>query len=352
MTDVLRNGGWLGPDGRVAGLRVGRVGGAGLVGTVDRVWLDYSGTAGSAPESLIVKYPPAGSADSSTLALAEARFYRERVHESAGVRVPTVYHCAIDEVAGTCLLLLEDLGDGGFVRQRDGCDPARATLALDEVVRLHGHWWNRDLPAGLNWVRDPVDAEISTFCLRWLRAYTGDWPAMLGEVPRLLIAHFDALAERLSRAPRTLVHGDFHSQNLAFGGDDADPTVTLIDFQFVQRATGMVDVARFLATSLTTETRRAVDADLLRHYHARLAEYGVTGYLFDESLDDFRAALVWNLATPLALHVKEILTQGGRRRGEFPILQRCLQAIEDWDALTVLSSLSVNSTPPTFCRSV
>ncbi|MGH3719725.1 MAG: hypothetical protein ACRDRI_12990 [Pseudonocardiaceae bacterium] len=59
-------------------------------------------------------------------------------------------------------------------------------------------------------------------------------------------------------------------------------------------------------------------------------------YLFDESLDDFRAALVWNLATPLALYVNKILTQGGRWRGELPILQRCLQAIEDWDALTVL----------------
>jgi aminoglycoside/choline kinase family phosphotransferase len=288
---------------------------------------------GAAPRSIIVKHSSPEFTDSGALALAEARFYRERVPESAGVRVPRVYHCAIDEESGTCLLLLEDLGDAGFVRQLHGCAPGCAALALAEVSRLHGHWWNREPPASLGWMRAPVDAEISAFCGRWLRAYTGDWPAVLGETPYLLVRNFDALAERLSRAPRTVVHGDFHCQNMAFRGTEA---VTFIDFQFVQWATAMFDVGRFLATSLTTETRRAVEADLLRHYHDRLAEHGVVGYGPAESADELRVALVWNLATPLALHVRGILTQGAQWRGELPILQRCVRAIEDWDALSVL----------------
>jgi hypothetical protein len=262
MTEVLRHGGWLGWGGQVTRLRAGEIGGFGLVGQVDRIWLDYSGDVRAAPRSLIVKRSSPDFTDGSALALAEARFYRERVPESAGVRAPRVYHCEIDEETGTCLLLLEDLGDAGFVRQLHGCVPDRAALALAEVSKLHGHWWNREPPASLGWMRAPVDAEISAFCGRWLRAYTGDWPAVLGETPYLLVRNFDALTERLSRSPRTLVHGDFHCQNMAFRGTE---TVTFIDFQFVQRATAMFDVARFLATSLTTGTRRAVEADLLRH---------------------------------------------------------------------------------------
>jgi phosphotransferase family enzyme len=337
MTEVLRHEGWLGSAGRVTGLRVGQVGGFGLFGQVDRLWLDYSGDVGAAPRSVIIKHASPERADSSALALAEARFYRERVLESAGVHAPRVYHCTIDEETGTCLLLLEDLGDAGFVRQLHGCAPDRAAVALAEVSRLHGHWWNREPPASLDWIRAPVDAEISAFCGRWLRAYngacTGDWPTVLGQIPSLLVRNLDALAERLSRSPRTLVHGDFHCQNMAFRGTQA---VTFIDFQFVQRATAMFDVARFLATSLTTGTRRAVETDLLEHYHDQLAEHGVAGYGPVEAADELRAALLWNLATPLALHAREMLTQSAHWRGELPILERCVRAIEDWDAFSIL----------------
>ncbi|MBE9376560.1 DUF1679 domain-containing protein [Saccharopolyspora sp. HNM0983] len=49
----------------------------------------------------------------------------------------------------------------------------------------------------------------------------------------------------------------------------------LVDFQFPQRGAAMTDVARFLATSLTTATRRAAEYDLLCRYRGRRAALGV-----------------------------------------------------------------------------
>lgn len=336
MTEALRHGGRLGSDGQVTAVRSGPIGGFGLIGRVDRVCLDYSGEAGAAPASVIVKRPSLNLTDSRALALTEARFYRERISRSAGIHSPEIYCCAIDEERETCLLLLEDLGDDGFIRQLRGCTAQHAALALAEISRLHGLWWNREPPPSLDWLRAPIDTDAFRFCRRWLRAYEGDWPEALGEIPRRLVSSLDALAEQLSCPPRTLVHGDFHCQNMAFSSAWANPAVTFIDFQLAQRATAMLDVARFLATSLATSARREVETDLLGRYHDHLASHGVTGYGPTESTHDLRLALLWNLVMPLTLHVREILTQGAQWKEELPILQRCVRAIEDWDALSAL----------------
>ncbi|MGW6054441.1 phosphotransferase [Streptomyces sp. NPDC055189] len=337
MTAALRGNGLLSSDGLVTGLRTGQLQGFGWVGQVERMWLDYAPDTEGAPRSVIIKRPSSTFTEGMTLAVAEARFYRTRALESADIRGPQIYHCAIGEQPGDCVLVLEDLGDQGFVDQLHGCSPEQAALALTEISRLHGHWWNREFPAALAWLGTPADADGSALCFRWLRAYTGEWPAVLGDIPRLLVRNLDALAARLSRSPCTLVHGDFHCQNMSFDTTGARPTVTFIDFHFVQRGNPMLDVARFLATSITAETRRAAGADLLRSYHDQLLEHGVSGYSAAESADDIRAALLWSLVTPLALYVREIITCGVNREAAFlPYLRQWVAAIEDWDALAVL----------------
>ncbi|MGH3784843.1 MAG: phosphotransferase [Pseudonocardiaceae bacterium] len=333
ITRALRNAGVLGSRGRVVQAEACEVGGSGLVGTVQRLQLKYAGQAG--PASVVIKCPSVDFADSAVFALSEVRFYGERVPEQTGLRVPQVYACEIDEGGGTSWLLLEDLGDDGFVPQLAGCTPTQAELALDEVAKLHARWWNDSSSDMPGWLQKPEASVTSAFCYRWLRSYPGEWPEALGDVPRQLIKHFGVVAERLARTPRTIVHGDFHCQNMAFGPGSS---VRLIDFQFVQQANGMFDVGRFLATSLTTETRREIESGLLRRYHACLDDLGADGHGFDESLDDFRAALVWNLTTPLALHVMKIMTQDRSWPAELPMLRRCLQTMEDWDALAILGN--------------
>lgn len=116
-------------------------------------------------------------------------------------------------------------------------------------------------------------------------------------------------------------------------GDDIGCRV--IDFQFPQHASGLLDIARLMATSLTTEVRREIETTLLEAYHERLAELGRTPEA--DWRTSLRAGLLWNFGTPLALHVHAMSASGRPWRQRLPTLQRCLAAAEDWAALDVLA---------------
>lgn len=312
---------------RVASVAPLEMSAAGLLGTVTRLRLEFNPPGADGPRTLILKVPSSDSSLSREMSRVEAQFYADRIADGASIRVPAAYYCRVEEP----LLILEDLGEDGFIPQITGCSSAQALQAIREIAKLHARWWNVDLPEGLRWIEPPSDSPAGRFCAHWLRLYRGDWPPALGPVPEILRQRYGEIALRLVSTPWTVVHGDFHSGNLSFGPNRA---VTLVDFHRVERATGMVDIARFLATSLQTETRRAIETDLLQEYLRCLEVGGVKGYDMTSAIADLRPALVWILASPLALHIRGIATEGRTWPSHFPILERCLTAIHDWDALS------------------
>lgn len=331
---LLQRSGRLPADGRVIWVRPVPLSGSGLVGKVSRWELTYATADATGPASLIVK-ESSSFPESAQFAEVEARFYQDLLPTYAGVGAPEPIATGRDQTSGRTVLLLEDLGDAGFVRQFDGCSGEQAKAALRHLAAFHAQWWGRALPSDTTWLRTPGNSLVGDFCRRWLRAYTGEWPASLGDVPSKLVAGFDRIAERLATAPLTVVHGDFHSQNVRFGGPGDDHPVRFLDFQFLQQACGAVDVARFLATSLRTEVRQELDSALVKQYYEHLLEHGVEDYDFDRCVADIRAAMLWNLATPLALHVLLIMTRNGSWPARFPILERCIAAIDAWGSWDV-----------------
>ncbi|MGK8502656.1 phosphotransferase [Nocardia asiatica] len=326
---TLRSSGCLPTAGHVAQVAVRGLAGSGLVGEVQRVLVTYDPPGSSGPASLIYKEATDRFAESRDLAMVELGFYRYHQANPAPFDVPTVLAYGVDPAPW---LVMEDLGDEGFIRQIDGCSADLAFRAMTALAGVHAWWWRRELPAELNWALPPADSRVGQFCRRWLRSYQGDWPQTLGQAPALVVDKFDQLADLLAPAHRTIAHGDFHSQNIHFGAHRC----TLIDFQFLQHASGMLDVARFLATSLTTDTRRAIEADLLRAYHDRLAELGAGRADTDQWTIELRAGFLWNLCTPLALHVISLERGGGGWPTRLPILERCVAAADDWNALDLL----------------
>jgi hypothetical protein len=314
IQESLRHAGLLSPHARVSRIEDAGLAGPGLVGDVRRLRVHYEGAAGGSPSSVVLKTPMPRIAEGAQLALVEREFYRLGVAPAAGVSAPAVLWFGDDGE-----LLLEDLGADGFVRQADGYRVDQAELAIREVAKLHAGS-RAEAPDRPEWLRSPVDSQVAAFSRREFENWDGGWPTALSGVARLLAANFDEVAEAIDTAERTIAHGDFHSQNVHLGADHC----TLIDFQFVQRASGMLDVARLLATSLTTETRRAAEHDLLAVYEE------VSGIAVDR--DALRAAFLWNFGTPLALHLMAMKAQGGGWPERLPILERCLTAAEDWDA--------------------
>lgn len=330
LARLLHQAGAIPPGTIVAISAVEHASATGQLGQIQRVRLAYRPNNASGPSSVVVKATRVETQDADAFAVAEERFYAHHVADRCELRVPKFFG-AVTLPDGTRRLILEDLGHAGIVRQIDGCTPEQASAALREIAALHAAWWEEPLPPALSWIRSVGESPVGRFCRRWIGAYTGSWPAVLGSAPRLLQERFDQVAAQVAGSPSTVVHGDYHSQNIVFGTATEPPTI--FDFQFVHRASCMVDVARFLATSLTIDVRRAHEFALLDCYQQALRTHGIVEFDLDGNLDAFRAALIWNMATPLTLHLVRMATRGEEWAERFPILERCVAAIEDWDAL-------------------
>jgi hypothetical protein len=169
----------------------------------------------------------------------EVRFYREIAPE-VGVRVPA---CAVAEESEDGFhLVLEDVG--GWA---PGGDPVAVALVLSA---LHERW------AGIAgerwpWLRPPGVAADLVAAL-----YDRTWPSLerrddLTDAVRAAGAGFVGRIEELEalegEPPLTLIHGDASARNVR-----TSPTgeVVLLDWEDVRLASGGVDLAWWLLTSV------------------------------------------------------------------------------------------------------
>ena len=95
------------------------------------------------------------------------------------------------------------------------------------------------------------------------------------------------------KAPTVVQHGDFRNENtLLATGNDAPP-VTVIDFQTVRLAPPGLDPAHFLCSSLSTETRREAERDLIGGYHQKLVASGVSDFSAEQAWDSYREGALY-----------------------------------------------------------
>ncbi len=311
----------LPPGVGVSQVVVGNLAGWGLVGNVQRVVLEFDGPAPGVPRLYVLKTPAETISEGPVLAEVEREFYASDLADSSGLNVPRAY-------VGDGWLLLEDLGDEGFIKQAQGYEPEQALAAVREIAGLHACFRAVPVP---HWLRPPADSAVASFCRTRLQAWNGGWPSVLKQVPPLLVDRFDDIAALLHTSDSTVAHGDFHSQNIHVTSEGC----RVVDFQFLQHASGLLDIARLLATSLTTEVRRDTETTLLDAYHARLSELGQAPEADWQT--SLRAGLLWNFATPLTLHVRTMSATGKPWPERLPILERALTAVEDWAALDLVA---------------
>ena len=104
-----------------------------------------------------------------------------------------------------------------------------------------------------------------------------------------MIARMDDVQERLpemtsslTRAPYTLLHGDYRLDNILFRPDGQ---IVVLDYQLMGVGRPGSDVAYFITTALTPDHRGA-EAELLRRYHETLVAAGVDDYSHDDLIAD------------------------------------------------------------------
>jgi hypothetical protein len=276
-----------------------------VTGQVTRLHIHYDPVEPSPPRSLIAK---SSSPDPQTRKLfhglgfyeREVRFYRQ-IGPDRLIRTPRCYYSALDSGSGRSLLILEDLGStGSYIA---GCSPVEAEAGIRALGSLHAAWWEDPRIDELEWLR--LDGVLSVeqasilFQEAWqpfmnkLSAHVreeaevvGEWlKNYFGECFRYM--HYDA--------PRTLIHNDYHPDNLAFINKGHKTTAAVFDWQLVTGGHGVLDVA-WLLGAMNPIDRRAHETNLLRTYHSLVTGNGVPDYSIEQCWTDYKLAILYAIA--------------------------------------------------------
>lgn len=98
---------------------------------------------------------------------------------------------------------------------------------------------------------------------------------------------------RVMHGDITLIHGDFHLLGSLFISRTTED-IRIIDWADCKPGLGPHDIA-YCLISADADDRLVRDTYLLRRYHHRLLELGISGYGWDQCLWDYRFSLLTNL---------------------------------------------------------
>lgn len=234
-----------------------------IVLRADLDWFDQP-TGPDRPPSAVAKLAipgPNGDAAAASGAYRRESLAYRQILPATPIAHPTLW--AVHDEGETCALLLEDLGGHRMVDQLDGLDADDAIAVASALSRLHRTWAG----AGdrLDGVRHNTLSGLASAGLdAGLETLQTRWADEVGATERSVFAQLRAahsgLVERFDDQAATLCHGDPRADNLAF---DRSGTPVLFDWQQMAVQFGEADLAWLAATSLTVETRRSVEADLV-----------------------------------------------------------------------------------------
>lgn len=292
LTRYLLRSGHL-QEGRVTGVEH-RVIGTGKMGDNARFTLQYEGAPPTAPATLVGKFP---ASDEQTREIAgaqgayynEVMFYRELAPGTA-MRTPVIYGSELSEDRTSFLLLMEDMAPAEPGNQLQGEPLERARLALAEVAKLAAAYYGDTSLAERDYVLNAAREDGGAFAEALMQQ---SWPGFVDRFGHGLSQECIAFGERyvertahfMTRfaGPKTVVHGDFRSENILFTDDRA----TTVDWQTVGESSALTDVAYFLGGSIAVDNRRDWEKDLVEEFRVRLAGAGVE-LSFRDCWDQYR----------------------------------------------------------------
>jgi hypothetical protein len=279
LTQALTKSGHL-VDGRVTAVSYVDIG-TGKMSNNVRYTLEYEGQGNFAPANLIGKFPAADE-QVRLIAGAQGAYYNEVMfyrHLAAGtsMRTPIIYATEISEDRSEFLILMEDMAPAEPGSQLVGETRRHAELALQQAAKLAASYYGNDEIGSLDYVLAAARADGGAFGQSLMEEY---WPKFVDRFGHGLTAECIAFGERYAhnhshficryQGPKTLVHGDFRSENMLFNGE----IITTVDWQTVCESSPMADAAYFLGGSVELAARREWERELVESYRNCLAEEG------------------------------------------------------------------------------
>jgi len=347
LTKALRHGGAIGSATVTSAERriIGE--GAGFMGQLVHMSLQYDTRELGAPQTLIAKLPAAAQENREVATFfrfyeREVNFY-DQIAEQVELRTPRRYYGAFEPATGDYVLLLEDLAPAVVGDQLAGCRVEQAKLAIGELAKFHATWWEHPKLPELTWMPGIDDDWYVDAVEQGYRDAWGPFAQHFGEqlspkmrtVAEQFVSQIRTSMQGLGQPPVTIVHGDYRLDNLFFGGPDAP--IAVIDWQIANRGHGVFDVAYFVAGTLPPAERKAVERDLLRLYHETLVERGVRGYDFATCWEDYRRSVLLLLVyAVIAIGSLDMANQRGVELFT-TIMNRTMAAVEDLQAYDTIA---------------
>ena len=303
LTDVLRGGGHLGLDRRVARFEVTPVG-AGILCILVRLHLTYTaGPSGDGPATIVAKFAHPVEANrqigiNTRMYEREASFFND-IAGLVDVPKPTCYFADVVAETGETVVLLEDLGDYRPGDQVAGVTVDEVRDIIEAIVRLHAAFWDRT-DVGLLHDTMRIDTSyVEPFLIgmdatweRGAREFAADIaPDVVPHLHRYA-AQMRPLMRRMGAFPQTVVHGDARVDNVMFADRPGHHPVMLIDWQAVMVSNPLHDLAYLISQSLDVEPRRANEAELVEQYHRALCRLGVTGFTLERCWEAYDIAVL------------------------------------------------------------
>jgi hypothetical protein len=276
--------------------------------------------------------------DDESFGASEVTYYTRDYLGVAGAPLVRCYDAAYSAEMRRYHLLLDDLSPTHVVASSRPPTLEYGRALAEGLAALHAHWWGA---ARLAEAAAPIHdaAAIRQFVaiaepgLEPILAAAGDqlephWPDLMRD---LYARHPAALIARAADANGfTLIHGDVGENNVLIPRQ-GDRPIYIIDRQpFDWSLTtwlGVYDLAYAMILDWDTAARRAWEMPVLRRYHDELRRRGVTGYRWEQLVEDYR------LMAAMGVYIATEYCRGGvtSRWWSFgPVsLQRVLTACDD-----------------------
>jgi Ser/Thr protein kinase RdoA (MazF antagonist) len=134
----------------------------------------------------------------------------------------------------------------------------------------------------------------------------------------------------------TIFHFDLRADNMFFDWDTPEDPLVVFDWATLGIGRGARDLSVPLGLSMATELRRQVEKDIVKVYHQRLLDRGISGYSFDECWTDYLRGLLQKTLMPIATFSRLDLSDPRAKKLANVATHRVFSAVLDNQATSLL----------------
>ena len=330
--------------------------GEGFMGQLARISLttgihntaNVTNTETSVPTSLIAKFA-AKKAATREMAREQRYYHREigfyqDIGQEVGIPTPICYYALHSEESNQFVMLLQDLAPSIPSDQVAGSSKQTSREVIENFAQLHATWWNSERLAGLEWAqpifnRQPISEGLKLLQYSITQAEETGRFDRYPEMKRLMYLLPPLFKmEPPPPFPFTLSHGDLRSDNI-FCRSDNGGGFAVIDWQMTGMGQPITDIVRWMTQSISIEDRRETEQDLLKLYHSKLVDHGISDYSFKQMIQDYQLNLVLILVM-FTMTMDDIDQSPDRAEALFHAMYSRLDAaLVDWKVVNLLKVL-------------